>query len=197
MPEDENALLADSPPLGRDKHDRPAGKLDMELHPLRMTIGSLEATLSWRLLLRNAGQTHLVALRIASDLACAMALQVNGDQLSGPEMSLARTQRAKRIDPGAEMEIAGENAIPLSGLKPIVKNGRHMILPIMRLRIVGAGIAPLRRAFLVGKPPALHDERLRPVQLEKDGRVLTELSARLVAPATDLSGETEKLGANA
>lgn len=159
------------------------GAVFMALDPARLSIGLVNATLAWRLRIKNAGTSHLVSLRITSDVTFAHASLAEQDQLRGPDLLSARPQKVHRLDPGTETAIAGEWQIPLEQIRMIEQDNMRLLLLLGRVRIVGAGIAPLRRAFVIGLPADGESERLQPIRVDDGPKVIERLAARLIDTA--------------
>ncbi|RPF72082.1 hypothetical protein [Aurantiacibacter spongiae] len=167
----------------RRSYDAPAGVLDLTLEPERLSVGMVNAICNWRLLLRNAGDTHVVGLRVASDLAAAHATLGEREQLGGPGAG-ARIDTVSLLAPGQEVSLKGEWTLPLSEARVVFVAERATILPLARLRIVGAGIAPQRIAILIGVP-AEEGGRVHPIDLESTRTVFRKLAARRIERALD------------
>lgn len=160
---------------------RTATALVLELLPIRLSVGPSRALLSWRLNLTNSGDRHIIALRIWSDLVSAHSSIPSAEQLGGPDMNDARLHEIARLDPGAHESITGEWQLPRDAVRPVDNSRDQLILPLARLRCIGAGIAPLRQAFVIGQPPVAGEERLRALQLSGDMQIQSRLSAKAVS----------------
>ncbi|KLI64197.1 hypothetical protein [Aurantiacibacter marinus] len=154
--------------------------LALELFPIRVSIGPTRVLLNWRLNLTNGGASHIVALRVWSDMVSAHSSLASAEQLGGPDMADARLHKISQLDPGARESVVGEWQLPRHAIMPVGNSPDQMILPLARLRCIGAGIAPIRQAFVIGQPPAAGEERLRALQLSGDMQIHTRLSARAV-----------------
>lgn len=172
---DEELDVAEAEPATR------ADTLSLALFPTRLSIGPTRVQLNWRLELGNIGETHIVALSIWSDMVSAHSSVPSEEQLGGPDMEDARLHKLNLIAPGASAEIAGEWQMPRDAVKPVDNAPDSLILPLARLRLVGAGIVPMRRAFVIGHPPAAGEEKLRALHLGGNLQVHMKLAAREVA----------------
>lgn len=152
--------------------------LDLDLRPERMTVGITELTVAWILDLRNVGETHLVAMRVWSDMTGVQGGTQARQQLEGPDTKKARLHKIGSLFPGAKGRINGEWSFPLADVPPVESARAIMVLPMARFRFVGAGFAPFRAAFLVGHPPEPGSGRLRPVRLDEGRQIFDKVAAK-------------------
>ena len=155
--------------------------LHIEASAQRLAVGMRNVTLDYRLTLHNRGPGHLVGLRIAVDIAAATAGDRSGSEiLNGPDMKLAAFQTIARIDPGECSDVSGQVMMPLD-LEGIDPSGKFvLLLPLLRLRVVGAGTPPRRFAFVIGLPPDGPSSKLRPIRLDQGPKIYSALAAKLV-----------------
>jgi len=166
--EEEALVAADAPALAID------------LLPTRLSVGPTRVLLNWRLDLTNGGDSHIVALRIWSDMVSAHSAVPSSEQLGGPDPDDAGLHTVAQLAPGDTANVMGEWQMPRNAVRAVDNSPDQLILPLARFRIIGAGIAPTRRAFIIGSPPAPGDERLRALQLSGDLQIHARLSARAV-----------------
>lgn len=155
-----------------------ADALDLTLRPERLTVGLAELTVSWMLDLRNVGDTHLVALRIWSDMTGVQGGMQARKQLEGAQGKRASLHRIGSLFPGAKGRIKGEWRFPLADIPPVEGARAIVVLPMVRFRFVGAGFAPFRTAFLIGLPPEPGSGRLKPVRLDEGTKTLSRVVAK-------------------
>ncbi|QZH75427.1 MAG: hypothetical protein JY451_02065 [Erythrobacter sp.] len=163
-----------------DKSGARTDALSLTLFPTRLSIGPTRVLLNWRLELSNNAQDHIVSLRIWSDMVSAHGSIPTEEQLGGPNLDEARLHRIAMLAPFATESIAGEWQMPRDAVRPVDNAPESLILPLARFRLIGAGIAPLRRAFVIGNPPAPGEEKLRPLHLDGSLQVHIRLAARAV-----------------
>lgn len=172
--------MSEADAIEDQQEDAPNAGLELDLAPLRLSIGLTKVIINWQLDLRNSGDTPLLALRIWSDLVSAHGSVANSEQLRGPDIDNARLQQLRMIGPGEEERLTGEWHLPLTEVKPVQGTTTAvLLLPLARIRIVCAGLAPQRAAFLIAEPPQGSD-RLRPLRLDAGPRMVTALAARQV-----------------
>lgn len=154
--------------------------LELSVEPRKLSIGLVNATLSCHLTLANRGKAPMVALRIASDMLSASSSRPSADHLRGPEMGRAMLQKMPRLDPGETISLSAELVLPLGEVQPVMHGAGYAILPLVRLRVVGAGTPPVIRSALVGRPPDEEGGRLKLFPLESGPKVYTDISARML-----------------
>lgn len=153
--------------------------LDMVLEPLRLAIGPGNARMNWRLTLTNVGEAHIVGLRVWSDLVTSRTAAPDKDDLSGPETMQARLHQIRMVAPGEETTISGEWQLPRDKFEPFL-GLEHKILSLARFRLVGAGMLPVKQAYLIGKRPAQDDTMPEAVAADGALQVHSSLVAALV-----------------
>ena len=155
--------------------------LSLSLKPTRLSIGPTRVLLNWRLDLTNNGTQHIIALRMWSDMVSAHSSVPSSKQLGGPDPHEARLHKFAQLAPGEEASVMGEWQMPREAVRPVDNSPDQLILPLARLRFVGAGLPPQRHAFVIGNPPAPGEERLRTLQLSGDLQIHSRLAARAVS----------------
>lgn len=154
----------------------PPSVIELELNPLRLSFSLMRATLSYRLTLRNIGKMPVVSLRVHSDLISAHASRPEDEQLLGPDMGQAHTQKIAQLGPEQSIELKGDRSLLLAEVEVIHHGSKKMILPLIRFRLIGAGTPPLIRAFVVGQP-APDGGKLRPFRLDSGTAQRDEIAA--------------------
>ncbi|WP_340587061.1 hypothetical protein [Erythrobacter alti] len=175
--------------MGDDQEEGPAQHvaqdpaLELDLHPTRLSVGPTRVLLNWRLDLANTSGSHIIALRVWSDMVSAHSSVPSEEQLGGPDMEEARLNTIAQLEPGTKANLMGEWQISRNAVRAVENSRDSLILPLARFRLVGAGITPQRRAFVIGSPPAPGEKRLRALQLTGEIQILARLSAREVTQA--------------
>ena len=154
------------------------GMLSLVFSPTRLVISPSRAVLNWRMRLANNGDAHIVALRIWSELASAHRSEPGRDQLRGPDMQTARLHTADIVAPGDGVDLSGEWQIERGAMRAIGTPAEPLLLPLVRLRMIGAGMLPDIRTLAVGMHPAGEGDRVRPIPLKGDMQVHSRLAAQ-------------------
>ena len=149
------------------------------LLPKRLSLGLLNATLNYQLELANAGTGHLVGLRISLDLASAgSGMQDGVEALRGPDLKRAEVHALAHLGPGEVGEVAGQVQLPIIEAETLAQDDAVLLLPLVRLRVVGAGTPVRRFAFVIGLPSGREEGLLRPIRLDAGPKIYTDLAAR-------------------
>lgn len=155
-------------------------QLEIVLEPRKLSIGLVNATLSYRLMLTNRREAPMVALRITSDILSAHASRPTEEYLRGPDIYRAMVQKVPRLDPEESASLPGELVLPLGEVQPLAQGESYAMLPLVRLRVVGAGTPPVIRTALVGRPPEEEGGRLKLFPLDAGPKVYTDIAARVL-----------------
>ena len=151
------------------------------LVPGRLTIGTDRVTLDYRLHVINTGTGHLLGLRLGLDLhASGTGDEADRQAMMGPDLGRAARHTIARIDPRSHADVAGQVSLDLAQARSLARAGEQHLLPLVRLRIVGAGTPVRRFAFAVGLPPGDQEAAPRPVSLHAGPKILAPLSARQI-----------------
>ena len=163
-------------PLPADEADVVA----VRLMPLKLTVGTADVTLDYRLQVINTGTGHLLGLRLALDLHSAGPGDDPRRALLGPDLGRAVRATIHQIDPRQYEEVSGRTALSLAEARSIASDDARQILPLVRLRIVGAGTPVRRFAFAVGKPSGGQEGLLLPIALDDGPKIHSPLAARQI-----------------
>lgn len=177
--------IALSPALPAEPVTAVATGLTIALEADRLGATLVNATLSCRLVLRNAGAVPLVDLALSGDMTSAHASRPMDEQLglAGPELAPLRT--IARIEPGESVTVAAEMRLPLSAVLAIRAGQAQLFVPIVRAtcwatRATDGGTEHAHGAFLVGQPAVDGDAaaRLQPFRLDLGPRVFDRIKQR-------------------
>lgn len=156
-------------------------QIALALHPVRLSTSPTRIILNWRLNVTNTGDSHVVGLRIWSDMT---SLRKQGSekpdadlQESGPVMDRARLHKVPILAPGAEVCASGEWQMPRDHMDENDPETTPFMLPMARFRLVGAGIPPTRLAFVIGVPAQGGEDEPQPLLLDDRMQVFPELTA--------------------
>ncbi|MFC3173578.1 hypothetical protein ACFOD9_04870 [Novosphingobium bradum] len=161
-----------------------ADPLDLVLEPLRFSLTLVNATLRYRLVLANRTPVPLGPLHIAADMIAAHAsisqAALLGQDGAGLELRLELRHALAALGPGERAELTGELRLPLADATPIHAGSAALLVPLVRLRVDGAG--PTRTtALVVGEPPVVPGGPLRPFRLDRGPRLYAAIAQRTVA----------------
>lgn len=165
--------LAAKPPAAAE-----TDPLQITIELRKVTITLMNATLSYRLILTNAGVEPIKDIAVAADLIGAHSSLPREAQVAGPTSQLPERHRLAGIAPGERGELTGELRIPLSELRPITRGKAVLFVPLVRFRI-GARERPPRWFTLVtGQPSSSGNGAVQPVRLDLGPRIYDGLAGR-------------------
>jgi len=174
---------APEPPSAAPAAPAPAGDpLDLTLEPVRFSVSLVNATLNYRLVLANRSGAALGPVHIAADMIAAHASLPEEVQLGLDGAGLELRHEVASLAAGETVALTGDLRLPLAAIKPIVAGGAALLVPLVRLRVDGAG--PTRTtALVVGEPPASPGGPLRPFRLDQGPRTIAAVGQRALATA--------------
>lgn len=154
-----------------------APSLAITLLPPRLSLTLVNAALEWRVDLDNRSGTAFDGVVVAADMISAHADLPVEDRASGPAPD-ADAITLGRIAPGDRAQAGGTIRLPFPRITPIWHGEVALLLPMLRLRISAAGMAPVTRVYLVGQPSLAAGDTLQPFRLDLGPRVYADLAHR-------------------
>jgi hypothetical protein len=151
--------LAETPPAAA----LPTHPLHITIQPLKLTQTVMNATLTYKLALTNAGEAPLDGVTVAADLVAAHASLPREALMASPETELPLLHEVPALAPGETVELKGELRLPLSRAMPIRQGAALVFVPLARFRAGAAGGEPRCFTVVVGQPSprgALQPHRL-------------------------------------
>lgn len=139
--------------------------LSVQATAIRLDRSFLNATLHYRLTLINRAQQALSEVSVGADLVSAHGNAAPEAQLAMPGLALEPRHRIARIAPGQQMAVEGQVQLPLAAANVIRQGSVALLVPLLRLVISGAALAPLARTFVIGQTQ-VGTTRLQPFRLD-------------------------------
>lgn len=140
-----------------------ANPLHITIEPLKLTQTVMNASLSYRLSLTNAGEAPLEGVQVAADLVAAHASLPREALMAAPDTELPLRHEVPSLAPGETVELKGELRLPLAKAMPIRQGAAVVFVPLARFRAGAAGGEPRCFTVVVGQPSprgALQPHRL-------------------------------------
>jgi len=156
--------------------------LDLTLEPLRFSVTLVNAALQYRLTIANRSDRPLGPIHIAADMIAAHASLPEAAQLGQDGSGLELRHELAELAPGTMAEFRGDLRLPLASVTPIRAGAATLIVPLVRLRVEGAGLSRTT-ALVVGEPPVAPGGPLRPFRLDQGPRIFGAVSQRALATA--------------
>jgi hypothetical protein len=151
------------PALAAARAAQAAHPLHITIEPIKLTQTVMNASLSYRLALTNAGEAPLESVQVAADLVAAHASLPREALMASPETELPLLHEVPALAPGETVELKGELRLPLSRAMPIRQGAAVVFVPLARFRAGAAGGEPRCFTVVVGQPSprgALQPHRL-------------------------------------
>lgn len=169
--------IAAIPPTPTD-----ADPLDLIFEPLRFSVTLVNATLQYGLTLTNRSAMPLAPIHVAADMIAAHASLPEEAQLGLDGSGLELRHELASLAPGESAQVRGELRLPLAAVTPIRAGSAALLVPLVRLRVEGAG-STRTTALVVGEPGASPGGPLRPFRLDQGPRIFGAVSQRALATA--------------
>ncbi|MFA6219389.1 MAG: hypothetical protein WC692_06385 [Erythrobacter sp.] len=146
----------------------------------KLTRSAVFATLKYRFTLINRTDAPLGDVAIGLDLVSAHAGAPMEEQVATPGTPLDTRHRLARIAPHQTVAVEGQVQLPLAGAQVILQGRHPLLVPLLRLRVDGAGEGALVKTFVVGQGlPG--GGRVQPFRLDEAPRSYASLAHRELA----------------
>ncbi len=177
-------------PVPEPARPRPAAKLATPAAPrqrvelaadaLRVVRSFANITLAYRFEIANRGAVPVEGLRITGDLVSAHGGVPVDQQLAEPTAELPLLHELATLAPGEVRECQGEIRLPLQAVRPIWQGKAPLMVPLLRLILVGEGIAPYAHTLVVGRrpDPVVGAARLQPFRLDEQAQTYRDVATR-------------------
>ncbi len=147
---------------------------------VKLTRSAVYATLKYRLTLVNRTDGPLADVRIGIDLSSAHAGAPMEEQVATDTTRLETRHVLPRISPRQNVSVDGEVKLPLAAAQ-IIRQGRlPLLVPLMRVRVDGAGEDALVKTFVVGQGGA-QGGRVQPFRLDEAPQSYQPIAQRELA----------------
>ncbi|QKG70117.1 hypothetical protein [Erythrobacter mangrovi] len=157
-----------------------AQALSIRCEAEKLTRSAAYATLKYRLTLVNRTDLPLTDVAIGLDLASAHAGAPMEDQVATTGTALDIRHTLARIAPHQTVTVEGQVQLPLATAQ-VVLQGRHpLLVPLLRVRVDGAGEGVLVKTFVVGQGSP-DGGRVQPFRLDEPPRSYAPLAHRELA----------------
>lgn len=167
------------PPVTAPLADAPRTGLQLSVEALRLDRSLFNATLGYRVTVRNPDQTALNGLVVEADLVSASQHLPTEKQLASPDSPLAQQHSADRLGPGQSQRFEGQVRLPLAEATAIRQGNVGLLIPLLRVRAHAGGVPPVVTTLVVGtsQGPA---SRPQPFRLDEGPRSYVPLAQRVL-----------------
>lgn len=154
-----------------------APDVQIRAEALKLTRSLANATLDYRVTLINRSTSALSGISLGADLVSAHGDQPAEQQVATPSSLLDRRHVFDRIAPGQSVRYEGKLLLSLAQARVIRQGNMALLVPLLRIRLDGAGDAPIVRTFVVGQGVA-DGGRVAPFRLDEGMRSWEPVAAR-------------------
>jgi hypothetical protein len=151
-------------------------QLKAEAHALSRSV--MNATLSYRLALRNLGTQPLKDVRVSVDMVTAHGQLPVTEQLASGETVLPLATSIDAIEARDTHEFGGEFRLPVPAIRPIRQGNALLYVPLLRIRVDAEGREPLLRSFVIGTLPPAGHSKLQPFRLDEMAQTYRNIGLR-------------------
>lgn len=137
------------------------------------------ATVAYRLTVRNLGAEALAEVSLEADLVTASSDRPAEQQLALPDRALEPRHRAERLAAGESLSFEGQARLPLAQATAIRQGSVGVLVPLLRVRATAANAAPVAATLVVGQG-ASPAARPQPFPLDDPPRSYAPLAQRLL-----------------
>lgn len=125
--------------------------ISLQCEVVKLTRSAMFATLKYRLTLINRTDRPLTEVAIGTDLVSAHAAAPMEQQVATEATALETRHTLARIAPRQNVTVEGSVQLPLASAQVIRQGRLPLLVPLMRVRVDGAGEGALVKTFVVGQ----------------------------------------------
>lgn len=165
-----------------------AEALAISVEAVRMDRSVMNATVGYRVTLRNRTAQTLAAVSVEADLVSASKDRPAEAQLASPGHALTPRHTAERLAPGQSLRFEGQVRLPLAEASAVWQGRVGLLVPLLRVRATAAGAAPIATTLVIGRREGAA-ARPQPFRLDEPPRSYAPLAQRTLEPLAQRSME--------
>jgi hypothetical protein len=143
--------------------------------PISLSRSMMNATLTFELVVTNRSGRRIDGISLEADLVSAHGREPAERQLADPATPLTALDSTGPIDAGESCTIRGEVRLPVPQIRPLGNSPDRPYIPLLRVRALRAGEAPMARTYVVGKVSPNQRTRVLPFLLSDMPQVHTDI----------------------
>lgn len=155
--------------------------LAITVEAVRMDRSVMNATLGYRVTLRNRTTQALTGLAIEADLVSASKDRPAEAQIASPGHALTPRHAAERLAPGQSLRFEGQVRLPLAEASAIWQGRVGLLVPLLRVRATATGATPVATTLVIGRREGAA-ARPQPFRLDEPPRSYAPLAQRVLEP---------------
>ena len=144
---------------------------------IKLTRSFANATLDYRVTLINRTTAALSGVSLAADMVSAHGDLPMEQQVATANQALEQRHMFDRIAPGQSVRYEGKIILPLGQARVIRQGQLALLVPLLRLKLEGAGDEAIIRTFVVGQGTG-DGGRVAPFRLDEGPRTWSPIAAR-------------------
>ena len=162
----------------------PGEQLAITVEAVRMDRSVLNATVGYRITVRNRTTRPLSGVKVEADLVSASRERPAEQQLASPTHALPPRHAVDRLAPGQTLRFEGQVRLPLSEASAVWQGRVGLLVPLLRVRAMAAGVVPVAITLVIGRAEG-STARPQPFRLDEPPRSYAPLAQRVLdaAPA--------------
>lgn len=162
----------------------PGESLAISVEAVRLDRSVLNATVGYRVTIRNRTAQALSGIAIEADLVSASRERTAEQQIATPTQALTPRHAVERLAPGQSMRFEGQARLPLSEASAIWQGRAALLVPLLRVRATAASTTPVATTLVIGTRDG-SAARPQPFRLDEPPRSYAPLAQRVLdaAPA--------------
>lgn len=157
----------------------PAEVLALAVEAVRLDRSMLNATVGYRITVRNRSTRAIGALAIEADLVSASSALSAEQQLASPGQALTPRHSAERLAPGQSLCFEGQARLPLTQASAIWQGTAALLIPLLRVRALAADVPPIATTLVIGRREGAA-ARPQPFRLDEPPRSYAPLAQRVL-----------------
>lgn len=159
--------------------DTPGEALAIAVEAVRMDRSVLNATVGYRVTIRNRTAQALSGVAVEADLVSASRERPTEQQLASPAQALTPRHATDRLAPGQSLRFEGQVRLPLSEASAIWQGRAALLVPLLRVRATAAGSLPVATTLVIGRSEG-QAARPQPFRLDEPPRSYAPLAQRVL-----------------
>lgn len=157
----------------------PGEALALKVEAVKLDRSVMNATVGYRISLRNRTAQPLSNVTVEADLVSASRERPAEQQLAAPEIALTPRHNAARLGPGQSQRFEGQVRLPLSQANAIWQGQAALLVPLLRVRVIAEGMSPVATTLVIGQSDG-QAARPQPFRLDEPPRSYAPLAQRVL-----------------
>jgi hypothetical protein len=157
----------------------PGEALALKVEAVKMDRSVMNATVGYRITLRNRTAQPLSNVAVEADLVSANREHPPERQLASPAHALTPRHNAALLGPGQSQRFEGQVQLPLSQATAIWQGQAALLVPLLRVRVLAEQAEPVATTLVIGQSDG-QAARPQPFRLDEPPRSYAPLAQRVL-----------------